>query len=492
MTDTEIERPVDAPQPAGWGRYGKRPALLLASVSLIDSIDRGILPGVLTDVQDDLGFSDTQMGALAAAFVVAGFLVVLPAGYLADRFRRTRIIATVLATWGVMSAMNAAVNSYWQFLTVRSALGVGETVDNPSSSSLLSDYYPPEARGRAFAVQRVAPIVGSSIGLGLGGLVAALLGWRWAFLIVGVPGSLLAIAIWRLPEPVRGESDGPGGSGDVDAVPAPVLPVTAAPVSEETAEVNVELVTEPSPFRAMRRDLGKIARIPTLRALFAGTMIASGALNGMGFWATAFYERHTSLGKGGSAGIVAALIALGALAGTFVAGRLVDRMRDRVLGFPMLLAGVTELVGSVFLFATFLPVPLWFRLPGQTIAVICIVGGLLPLAVMVSEVVPAHLRGAAFSLSFFLASVGGALSPFAIGAIADRFERVPDNAPMAVEWDGTWFDIDPDGEPKGDIAKAFLCVTPLVTAGALVVLRGRRHVETDLARAAADRAIASQ
>jgi MFS family permease len=486
LSDTEIESPPgDAPAKAGWGRYGKRPALLLAGVSLIDSIDRGILPGVLTEVQDDLGFSDTQMGALAAAFVIAGFLVVLPAGYVADRFSRTRTIAIVLAAWGAVSAVNATVVSYWQFLVVRSTLGVGETIDNPASSSLLSDYYRPEVRGRAFAIQRAAPVLGTSLGLGLGGLVGAVLGWRWAFLIVGVPGSLLALAVWRLPEPARGENDGPEGEGTETGVPAPVLPVSAAPVAQEIAEV----IAEPSvsAFRAMRHDLGRVVRIPTLRAVMIGTMIASGALQGMGFWATAFYERHTALGTSGSAGIVAALIGLGALAGTLLAGRTIDRLRDRVVGFPMVMAGVVLLAGSVFLFVTFLPVPLWFRLPGQTAAVICIVGGLLPLAVMVSEVVPGHLRGAAFSLSFFLSSVGGALSPLAIGTIADRFERVPEDARLAVEWHGAVVDIDDEGEPKGDLAKAFLIVTPLVTVGAIVVLRGHRHVEADLARVAAER-----
>jgi MFS family permease len=119
----------------------------------------------------------------------------------------------------------------------------------------------------------------------------------------------------------------------------------------------------------------------------------------------------------------------------------------------------------VLLFVTFLPVPLWFRLPGQTLAVICIVGGLLPLAVMTAEVVPAALRGAAFSLTFFLASLGGALSPLAVGAIADRFEIVV------------------DGEVKGDLAKAFLAITPLLAIGALVVLSGRRHVAGDVERA---------
>jgi MFS family permease len=464
VTDTEREQVVDDEAAAGWGRYGRRPAVVLALVALIDSVDRGILPGVLTEVQDDLGFSDTQMGALAAAFIVAGFLVAIPAGY----YRRTRIIAIVLGSWGVVSAVNGLVHAYWQFLAVRVALGAGETIDNPASSSLLADYYRPAVRGRAFALQRVAPIVGGALGLGLGGLVASTLGWRWAFLIVGGPGSLLALAVWRTPEPERGESDRTLVAGDV---PLPGAVGTVAEVAAAQVEAAVPASAEPSErragFDAMRSDLRQVIRIRTLRSLIVGTAIGSGALQGMAFWATAFYERHSSLGTGGSAGVVATLIALGALVGTFLAGRLVDAMRERMIGFPMLLAGVALLCGSMLLFVTFLPIPLWLRLPGQTLAVVCIVGGLLPLAVMTTEVVPAALRGAAFSLTFFLASLGGALSPLAVGAIADRFEIVV------------------DGDPKGDLAKAFLIVTPLVTIGALVVLRGRRHVEADVAAAQA-------
>jgi hypothetical protein len=71
-----------------WGKYGRRPLRILALVALIDAIDRQILPGVLDKVQNDLGFSDFQAGLLGGAPVLAGFLVVLPAGYLADRYLR--------------------------------------------------------------------------------------------------------------------------------------------------------------------------------------------------------------------------------------------------------------------------------------------------------------------------------------------------------------------------------------------------------------------
>ena len=110
----------------------------------------------------------------------------------------------MLALWGVISALNALVRTFWQFLLVRAALGIGETVDNPASQSLIADYYPPDVRGRAFALQRATPFFGQAIGLGVAGGVAALLSWRWSFLVVGVPGSILALVVWRLPEPRPG------------------------------------------------------------------------------------------------------------------------------------------------------------------------------------------------------------------------------------------------------------------------------------------------
>ena len=88
---------------------------------------------------------------------------------------------------------------------MRAALGVGETIDNPASQSLIADYYPPDVRGRAFACQRATPFFGQALGTGRrrrrGGDCSS---WRWAFLVVGVPGSLLALVVWRLPEPRPG------------------------------------------------------------------------------------------------------------------------------------------------------------------------------------------------------------------------------------------------------------------------------------------------
>jgi MFS family permease len=434
-----------------WGRYGRGPVMLLAAVALIDSVDRGILPGVLTHVQDDLGFSDAQAGVLGSVFILMGFLTALPAGYLADHRRRTRLIAVVLGSWGAISALNAAVRSYLQFLGVRAALGIGESMHSPAAQSLLADYYPAQLRGRAYALQRVAPVLGTAVGLGVGGAVGAALGWRWAFLIVGGPGSLLALRVWRLSEPRRGESD-----RDLDALlPAP--DVIDAPIQEVPARLNLA---------NLRSEVGIALRVRTLRSLMIGTAISTGATAGFGFWATAFYERHTSLSSAAAAGLVGGLILVGAAAGTLVGGAVTDRLRDRYEGAPMLVAGVSQFAAGVVLAFTYLHVPLALRIPGQVVGVMLIIAAFPALAAMTSEVVPAAHRGVAFSLTGFLSALASAISPLLIGVLADRF-------PMHV-----------DGKIKGNLADAFLIVTPLVLVGALVVLRGRRYVAADTANAA--------
>jgi MFS family permease len=457
MATTSDAKPAEK---TDWGKYGRRPLIVLAMVALIDSVDRGILPGVLTKVQDDLGFSDFKAGVLGTVFVLASFVAVLPAGYLADRYRRTRIISIVLVSWGAISALNAAVQNFAQFAAVRAALGVGETVDNPASQSLIADYYRPSLRGRAYAMQRVAPLLGTAVGTGIGGGVAAVFGWRAAFLVVGVPGSLLALAVWRLREPGRGEHD-------ALLEPETIIASTTRPEREAAAaEAPAPGAGQSRGMGAMIRDARMVLDVRTLRALIVGTAIASGALTGIGFWAPAFFERQAGLSSGQASGLVAVLILFGAALGTVLGGILTDRYRDRIEGAPMVLAAVTQAGGAALLMVVFFDVPLVVRMVFSIVGVMLVVAGLPALAAMTSEVVPATIRGLAFSITGFLTAIASAISPLLIGAIADQFE------------------ITVDGETKGNLARAFMFVTPLVFVGAALVLRGRRYVAADTKRAA--------
>jgi MFS family permease len=452
--------------PTDWGNYGRRPLVILALVALIDAVDRGILPGVLDKVQNALHFNDFQAGFLGTAFVITGFLVAIPSGYIADRYRRTRIIAIMLASWGAISALNAAVTSYAQFAVVRAMLGVGETIDNPASQSLIADYYQPTLRGRAYAFQRVAPTVGTAFGTILGGVVAAVAGWRWAFLIVGVPGSLLAFTVWRMPEPRRGEHDQlVETTGEVALVEAESAFAGGDAIP---ADDGATVAEERRGLKAVIADSRRVLSVPTLRYLIAGTAIASGALAGIGFWGPTFFSRQTSLTSGQAAGVAGGLILIGALAGTLLGGFLTDRLRGRVEGAPMVVAGVTQALGAMFLIIVFLPTPLAVKLPMAVIGVLLIVAGFPALTAMTAEVVPAEIRGLTFSVTGFLSALVSAASPLIIGALADQWDFVTKN-----------------GTVKGNLGNAFVVVTPLVIVGALVVLRGRRYVAQDTLRAAA-------
>lgn len=447
--------PEESDGKVDWGRYGRGPVLLLAGVGLVDAIDKGILPGVLTSVQDELGFSDFQLGMLEFAFVIATFLVIVPAGYLADRGNRTRIIAVVLASWAAISALTATVRGFAGFFGVRAALGVGETIDDPASQSLIADYYPARIRGRAYSYARVTPTLGRALGTIFGGIVAATLGWRAAFLLVGIPGSILAVFVWRMKEPIRGEAD--------------MLDLGAAPAAEaEAAATDDDAQVDPDRIgvKEILADIPRIVRIPSLRALLVGFAVASGALSGIGFWAVAFNERHSDLTGGAAATVTGLMILSGAIGGTLLGGRIADRVRASSPGAPMAAAGIGYVIGGLFLLVGFFDVPVYtVRLPAHTLGVAFIVGGFPATYAMISEVVSSDVRGQAFAASRFLSALIGAFSPPLIGLLADQFQ------------------IEVRGEMVGNLALAFGLFIPMLFIGAWYLYRGRVFVEADIAAA---------
>jgi MFS family permease len=217
--------------------------------------------------------------------------------------------------------------------------------------------------------------------------------------------------------------------------------------------------------RTARADVRAVLAVPALRAIMFGTAIASGSLSGIGFWAPSFFERHTSLREDQASGIVGVLILVGAIGGTLLGGRLVDRLTARGgAGSPALrIAACTQAAGGAALLVVFLPVPLPVRIVASLVGVAGVVAGFPALNATTASLVPGALRGMAFSTVGFLTALAGAISPLLIGAIADRFEFVV------------------DGEVKGHLAYAFLIVLPLLFVGAGILWRGRHLVVPDSA-----------
>jgi len=198
----------DAPRSGAYAWYVVAVLLLAYTLSFIDRMILSLLVG---PIRADLGISDTQMSLLMGfAFAIFYSVLGIPLGWLADRGSRRGIIVAGVAAWSVMTAVCGLARSYGSLFLARIGVGVGEATLSPAAYSLLGDYFPREKLGRAMAVYSIGVPLGSGIALVAGALVVRfvtegpalimpLLGemqpWRLAFVVIGLPGLLVALLI---------------------------------------------------------------------------------------------------------------------------------------------------------------------------------------------------------------------------------------------------------------------------------------------------------
>jgi MFS family permease len=185
---------------------------LLLVVMVVNHIDRNILNILIEPIKREFGVSDTAMGFLTGpVFAIFYTLAGMPLAFLADRTSRKQVLVWGLALWSLMTAAQGQVRLFWQLATARLLVGVGEATCAPNSHAILSDYFPPERRATALAVFSLGGHIGMLIGFAFGGYAAQTLGWRTAFVVVGLPGVLLAVVVAAtLREPPRTRSDSSG------------------------------------------------------------------------------------------------------------------------------------------------------------------------------------------------------------------------------------------------------------------------------------------
>lgn len=193
-------------------------------------IDRQILGILVEPIKRDLGVSDTAMGLLTGlAFAVFYTFMGIPIARIADRTNRRNLIAAALAVWSLFTALQGFAQNFIQLLLFRIGVGVGEAGCSPPSHSMLADYYPPERRATALGIYALGIPFGVLFGFFVGGWMEEFFGWRWAFVVVGIPGLLLALLVrFTVREPRRGMSEAIQPAADAPpAVQPPVKEVIA-------------------------------------------------------------------------------------------------------------------------------------------------------------------------------------------------------------------------------------------------------------------------
>jgi len=275
--------------------------VLLVAVGIVGWVDRNVFAVLLESIKLDLGLSDTELGLLGgAAFGVFYAAVGLPVAWLADRTNRSLLLAAALGLWSLMTAACGLATSFATLFVARMGVGIGEAGGSPPSQSLVSDYFPPERRGFALGILYLYIPLGFLVGFALGGWLGEALGWRLAFVAVGLPGVLLAIVLrLTLAEPPRGFSEG-----------------TAAPPSRAAFFATLEwFVARPSlrhlPLAGAAHGLGAFAAAVWLPSYFARMFEVGPAEAGV--WMAVAY------GCGGGIGV---------LGGGYLADRLVRLRGD--------------------------------------------------------------------------------------------------------------------------------------------------------------------
>ncbi len=141
---------------------------------------------------------------LALFYVVFG----IPIAWLADRSNRRNIVAASLIIWSGFTVFCGLSVTYWQLLTGRVGVGVGESGATPPSTSIVSDCFPAERRPMALSIFALGAPIGAWLGADLAGAVAQAFGWRAAFFALGAPGVLLGLLVYlTIREPRRGRLD---------------------------------------------------------------------------------------------------------------------------------------------------------------------------------------------------------------------------------------------------------------------------------------------
>ncbi|WP_296172300.1 MFS transporter [uncultured Brevundimonas sp.] len=351
-----MHAPVHPAAPRGLTGLTQRPNFVLGLLILIytfNVLDRQIVSILAQPIKAEMGLSDTQLGLLTGlAFALFYSVFGIPVGWIADRFGRVRTMAASCVVWSVCSIACGFSQNFGQMAAARMGVGIGEAGGAPPSYSLISDYFPPEARAQALGLFSLGAPLGILLGMTLGGWAAVEFGWRSAFYVVSLPGVFFALLLWLLVKEPR--------TGRLDVAAATIEPQAPLGVAVR------EFFATPS--------LWRVAVAGGLSAF-----VTYGLLN----WLPSFLMRSKGMALGEVAQYLG-FVNAGAMAlGLWFGGRLADRLGRRnpaayglvpaaslVLAAPAFVAAIIApgWAASLLLFA--IPIALNIVFMGPALAVV--------------------------------------------------------------------------------------------------------------------------
>ena len=362
--------------------------LVLTAVFAVNHLDRHVLSITLNAIGQEFTLSDTQLGLLSGLlFAVVYVLFGFPVAKLAARGNRRNIIAVSATIWSTLTIATGAVQNFAQLAVARLGVGVGEAGCVSPAHSMISDLYPPERRTAAMATFAAGANIGILLAFLVGGVVGQALGWRWAFVMAGVPGLLLALVLrFAIEEPER----------------------EATPVPDEDGKSLLRAT-----LRTIWHDRG-------LFHALCGVSITGIVIFGALAWNPTFMIRAHGLSPSQTGVFLALTIGVIGGIGTWASGRLADRLGAHDPGWRMGVVIGAILVAKPFIFGFLL-------IDSTKAALVCFVGSAFvagvfwgPTFAYLHSRVDVQLRPmatAVFLFAFNLVGVG--IGPTLVGIASD-------------------------------------------------------------------------
>lgn len=370
-------------------RYVWYVILLLFAVNVCNYVDRTALAVLLPLIKADLQLSDGQSGLLIGlGFSVFYAICGIPIARWADRGVRRNIIVIALTTWSIMTALSGAARNFWHLFAARIGIGAGEAGCLPPSQSLLCDYVPLQRRSGVFAIHSAGLVAGMMLGMALSGWLGETVGWRWTFVVLGIPGIALAMLVrFTLREPVRGSFDA---------------------------------CTDDQPALSFSEVIAFLWQCRTYRLL---TLL--GATNGfvqygLNQWWPSFYVRVFELSPSFVGLYLGMAIGAGSGIGLLIGGLLANKAARRDIRYPLMIgAAATALALPAALSSLFVPsATASIGLVSLATLFWSVSNG--PIIASLMSIVLPRMRATAGSINIFFTSVlGFGLGPLCVGLLSD-------------------------------------------------------------------------
>ncbi|MHC8380787.1 spinster family MFS transporter [Pseudomonas sp. LB3P14] len=372
------------------GRYYMLGLLWLTyTFSVLDRYVMGIL---VEPIKRDLGVSDTMMGFLSGTvFGLFYATLAIPVAMLADRSNRRNVVAASLFIWSVCTVFCGMATNAVQLALARIFVGVGEAGSTPPAQSLIADLFPPSERGKAVGLFTSGGSLGMVLAFTLSGLIAGQWGWRWAFILLGAPGVILAaIMFFTTREPQRGQTD-----------PASLLQ------SKEAA---------PPFFAVLRFVFGNRG---LLHLIAAATLVVTSTTL-LALWMPAYLIRNFQVSETQLGPALGLVVGVAGMLGTITVGWLSDRISRQKPSRRVLLGALIQLLAW--------PCMVGILLAGDYVSALwsMLVPGFLcyaPVAlswVVLQNLSPPRMRATIVGIGVLIANIGGlVIGPQLVGLASD-------------------------------------------------------------------------